>query len=150
MDSRSLVIQSAVVLPIIIGLIAYTLVRWERTPLNRMMALLLASIVPWLLGLVLKLGAADPAWQRLGLYAEQLSVFVMPPLFLITMGHFARFRAFELGSPVSTIALCLPALATIALLTNGSHQLYWFDAGRALAGAHPREWGGPLYWMTQL
>jgi PAS domain S-box-containing protein len=148
-DAQALVIQCATVLPIILGLVVYTLVRWDRSPLHRMVALLLASIVPWLLGLVIKLGATDPVWRQVGFVAEQLAVFAMPPFFLVTMGHFARFRLFELGSPVTTIALSLPVLAAFGLLTNATHHLYAFDAARALEGAHPREWGGPLFWVSQ-
>ena len=148
-DPHAFVIQSAIAVPVILGMVLYTLTRWDRTPLHRMIVGLLASLIPWLVGIVLKLTAGDPDWRLFGLHLEQLAVIAMPPLFLLAMGQFARVAALEPGRPLFAVVVTLPAVITVLYLSNAWHGLFYTDIARALAGAHPREWGGPIYWSGQ-
>lgn len=150
MDVHVFLIQTAVGVPVILGLVAYTMMRWDRSPLHRLVFALLLSLVPWLVGIVLKLAARDPAWRLFGLHLEQLAVIAMPPLFLITMGQFARLRALEPGRPLFSVLVVAPALWTVLYLSDPWHGLYFEALGPALDGAHPERWAGPLYWSSQV
>lgn len=150
METRVFLIQCAIAVPIIVGLTIYVLVRWDRSPLHRMMVLLLASIAPWLGGQVLKMAATDPSWRLLGLHAEQLSCCWMGALFLLTMGQFARLQPFTWGRPISTVLACLPVLLSAMYLTDPWHHAFYRDLQAALDGAHPDTWGGPVYWAIQI
>ncbi len=150
MDPHAFVIQSAIAVPVILGLVLYTFTRWDRTPLHRMIVALLASLIPWLLGMVLKLAAGDPAWRLFGLHLEQLAVIAMPPLFLLTMGQFARLSGLEPGRPLFAVVVAVPTVITALYLSDAWHGLFYTNAAAALTGAHPQEWGGPIYWSGQV
>lgn len=149
-ESQAFIVQCAIAVPIILGLVIYTVMRRDRSPLHRMMVLLLASIIPWIGGLLFKLVAADSTWRLIGLHAEQLAIFVMPPLFLVTMAHFSRLRSLELGRPLTTVMFTLPFTFAVLYVTDPWHGLFFGNRELALQGVHPEQWGGTLYWASQI
>jgi hypothetical protein len=95
MHSNAIIVQAAITIPIMLGLVVYTLIRWERTALHSLLAVLLTSVAVWLGGTSLKLGGGEE-WVRLvGLHIEAVTVLFLAPLFLVTMGYFARSALFE-------------------------------------------------------
>lgn len=144
-----LIVQAGVAIPVTVGLVAYTLVKFDRTPLHLLLVLLLSTLWPWLGAMVVKSVATDPLVRSAALDVEQVIVCFMAPLFLLTMGHFARLPVFENNSKVTVAVLAIPVLFIVAYLTDGSHHLFLTDRQLALESRHPREWAGPLFWSFQ-
>jgi PAS domain S-box-containing protein len=145
-----LILQAGIAIPVTIGLVLYTLMRFDRTPLHLLLVLLLSSLWPWLAAQVVKGVSVDPAIQSLALDVEQLSACLMPALFLLTMGYFARLPMFEAGRSLTVGILSIPVLITIGYLTDGSHHLFFTDRLAAIDARHPEEWAGPMYWAFQM
>lgn len=150
MELDPLILQVCIAIPVTIGLVIYTLMKFDRTPLHLLLVLLLSTLWPWLGALVVKSAAVDPAIRSVALDVEQLVVCFMPALFLLTMGHFARLSAFESGRAMTFGILSIPVLFALGYLTNGSHGLFVADQTLAITGAHPRDWAGPMFWAFQI
>jgi signal transduction histidine kinase len=149
-DANPVIVQAAVSIPITLGLVIYTLLRRERSTLHLLLAGTLFSAVVWLAGMVLRLVVEAPGLRLLGQDFEFLSVVLMPPLFVVTMGHLARSPHFERSHAATISLFAIFALFVVAYLTNDAHHLFLRDREAALAGAHPALWAGPLYWGSQI
>lgn len=146
-----MIAQAAIAIPVTAGLALYTLLRPDRTPLHVLMGATLGSVVLWMSALMVGL-VADPAEdiRAIAFHFETLAIATMGPLFLTTIGRFARSPVFE--KPLAA-AVSLGAVSTLlyaGYLTNGSHHLFLNDLEAALRNEHPREWGGPIYWALQV
>jgi signal transduction histidine kinase len=148
-EENPIFVQVALALPVVTALVLFTLLRSERKPVHLMMAALLASIIPWLLGLALRSGGESPSAREAGLDLEHVSGFWMPSLFAISMGYFARLRAFESSPGPATAFLCSAPLFTALYLLDGVQPLYFLDRTAALHGGAPELWAGPLYWASK-
>jgi PAS domain S-box-containing protein len=145
-----IILQAAIAIPVSMALVVYALLRWDRMILNLLVAVLLSALIVWLVGLVMKLGGG-PVWIReIGLDVEMSAVLFMPPVFLITMAYFARSSLFEETYAPSIALLVVSTTFLALLLTDDYHHTFFADRSLALAGAHPREWGGPAYWAVQI
>lgn len=150
MSSDPTILQSAFTIPIAVGLVVYTLVRWDRRPLHLLLAALLTTVILWLGGSVLKL-ANGPLWlQLVGLDLEIGASIFMPPLLLITMGYFARSALFEDSHGPAVALFAVSSVFLLAYLTDDWHHLYFVDRSAALAGDHPDRWAGPVFWGQQM
>jgi len=148
---HNFVIQCAIALPIIVGLIAYALTHWDRTPLHGMVLLLLVTLVPWLGALLVKHQAGGSStWAAVALDVEHVTITFMAAPFLIAMGHFARLRFLELGRPLAGMLCVVPFVLAGLYLTDGQHGLFFSDRAAALRGGTPDQWAGPLYWAVQI
>ena len=150
MLSDPLIAQVALTIPVCLGLTIYTLLRWERATLHAMLVLLLMSVTVWLLGTALRVGASSDALRQTGLDIEIVSVLLMAPLFLITMGYFARSPSFEQSNAVSIALLSVSGFLLLGYLTDSQHHLFVADREQALAGAAPSSWAGPMFWGSQM
>jgi signal transduction histidine kinase len=148
-EENPIFVQVALALPVVTALVLFTLLRSERKPVHLMMAALLASIIPWLLGLALRSGGESPSAREAGLDLEHVSGFWMPSLFAISMGYFARLRAFESSPGPAAAFLCSAPLFTALYLLDGVQPLYFLDRTAALHGGAPELWAGPLYWASK-
>ena len=149
MSADPIFIQTALTIPMALGLVVYTLVRWDRSILHLFLAALLTGVILWLGGTVLKL-SDGPDWLRLaGLDLEIGAIIFLPTLFLATMGHFARSAWFE-NTPASVLGLLsVSAVFLVAHLTDGHHHLMIADRATAMAGGPEGSWAGPAYWALQ-
>jgi signal transduction histidine kinase len=148
-EENSIFGQVALALPVVTALVLFTLLRSERKPVHLMMAALLASIIPWLVGMAMRTGGGSLSAQEAGLDLEHVSGFWMPALFAISMGYFARLRAFESSPGPAAAFLCSAPLFTALYLIDGIQPLYFLDRSAALHGGAPELWAGPFYWATK-
>jgi PAS domain S-box-containing protein len=145
-----LVVQAAIAIPICLGLVLYTLIRWEWAALHGFLAALLTLVTLWLAGATMKV-AADTEWVRLlGLYIESTTVLFMPPLLLTTMGYFARSPLFEQSNAPTISLFAVSTCFLIGCVTDNYHHLYFADRDAALAGMSPTQWAGPIFWGSQV
>lgn len=149
MDAQTLVIQCAVAAPLTLALALYTWLRSERSPLHRLLAATLFTVVLWMVAMLGRALATEPAGREAALFLEQLSIVLMPPLFTVTMGYFARIAVFEQGRAAWISLFSVFGLFFVAFLTDDWHHLFYRDPQAALAGAHPTEFAGPLWWGLQ-
>ena len=85
-----------------------------------MMAALIASILPWLFGIILRLEGATPAIREAGLDLDHVTSFWMPAFFAVAMGYFARLCAFENSHAAS--AACLVSAPSFPSSTSTSQR----------------------------
>jgi PAS domain S-box-containing protein len=149
-DAQTLVIQCAVAAPLTFALSLYTWLRSDRSSLHRLLAATLLSVVLWMGALLGRSLASEPAAREWALHLEQLAIALMPPLFTVTMGFFARISLFEQSRAAAISLFSIFALFFLAFLTDGQHHLFFHDRQAALAGAHPLEFAGPLWWGLQV
>ncbi|MGH0037562.1 MAG: ATP-binding protein [Myxococcota bacterium] len=150
MEAQTLVLQCAFAAPLTFGLALYAWVGSERSTVHRLLSALLFSVVLWMLALVGRSVATGTSAREWALDLEQFSIVLMPPLFAVTMGVFARVSMFERSHAAALSLGSIFALFFLAYLSDGQHHLYFADRQAALAGAHPREFAGPLWWGLQI
>jgi len=149
-DSDPILVQLAISIPITLGLVVYTLMRRDDSTLHSLLSALLASLAVWLIATALRIVGDSHTIQVLALHAELTSLMVMPPLFVVTMGYFARSPAFEQSRAASIAIFTVFALFGLAYWTDGWHHLFFSNREAKLAGLPPNAWGGPLYWGLQV
>lgn len=149
-DLQPIVVQASIAIPVILAVVLYILLRWERTPLHLLVVGLFITVPMWLTAVIVKLVAIDPAVRSAGLDVEMLALALMQPLFIVTMGHIARVRFLEEGWTALVALSVVPVFFALVYLTDAQHQLVFADRQAALLGGHPREWAGPAYWGFQL
>jgi PAS domain S-box-containing protein len=144
-----IVVQASFVIPMDLAFVVYTLARRDRTQLHTLAAALVVSLACWMSALLMRRISSAPALGEVGLFFEFLLSSIMAPLFVVTMGRFARHPSFE-RARAATIGLTVVfALFFAAFLTNDWHGLMIRDRTAAIAGAHPAAWAGPLFWGYQ-
>jgi signal transduction histidine kinase len=150
MQLDPIVVQASIAIPLALGFALYSFSRRDRTLLHSLAGALVLSLAAWTISLLLRrVGVTD--WvASLCLQLELLSSLVMPPLFVVTMGHFARHPAFDQGRAATLGISIVFALFGLAFLSNDGHGLVVTDVDAALAGKPPAEWAGPFYWGAQL
>lgn len=150
MDPHPILVQSVFTVPMIAALVVYALLRRDRTRLHTLLAGLLASVAVWMVSLTVGVVASSPTLRSVALDVQFLTIAIMAPFFLVTMGHMARSPLFE-RSPAATIALfSIFALFFVAYLTNDAHQLFLTDREAAMAALPLARWAGPLFWGQQI
>ena len=149
MASTPLLIQLAISIPILVGLVIYTLMRRDRTPLHTLVGLLLGSLALWLGSLAVRTHAASLAIKSVALDAEVMSIVLMAPLFVVAMGYFARSPTFERSPAAAASIFSVFGIFAVAYWTDGLHHLFFDDRTAAMHGGHPERWAGPLYWGLQ-
>jgi PAS domain S-box-containing protein len=143
-------IQAAFAIPIISGLAAYTLFRWDRSILHLLLAAVLTSVVLWLGGMAIKL-SPGPHWlANVGLDLEVGAIIFMPPLFMMTMAYFSRSTLFESSHGPAISVFAVSSLFLAAYWTNDSHQLFFADRMAALSPQGPAAGAGPIFWALQI
>ncbi len=143
-------IQAAIAIPIISGLVVYTLFRWDRSVLHLLLAALLTSVVLWLGGIVLK-SSPGPLWLNdVGLDLEVGAIIFMPPLFLMTMAYFTRSPLFESSHGPSIAVFAVSSFFLAAYWTDESHHLFFVDRTAALSTAGAASGAGPIFWALQI
>jgi PAS domain S-box-containing protein len=149
MQVDPIAVQASIAIPLALGFALYSLSRRDRTLLHALAAALVLALALWTLCLLLRsIGASD--WiAALCLRLELASSLVMPPLFVVTMGHFARHPAFDQGRAATLGVSTIFGLLGLVFLTNDWHGLVVADLAAAVAGAPPSKWAGPLYWGAQ-
>ena len=149
MQGDPLVFQAAFATPVILALTLFIYLRSERKPVHLMMAALIASILPWLLGIVLRLEGTTEAIRETALDLEHVTGFWMPAFFAVSMGYFARLRAFENNHAAAAACLVSAPVFSLLYVIEPVQSVYLLDRGAALAGAPTEAWAGPLYWATK-
>jgi signal transduction histidine kinase len=144
------VVQASITIPLALGFTLYSISRRDRSPLHPLAAGLVFCLALWIASLLLRRISDSSAMAELCLHLELLTSYVIAPLFVVTMGYFARHPAFEQGRAATLGFSAIFAFFSVALLTNDWHQLVIVDRAAALAGEHPAKWAGPLFWGTQL
>jgi len=145
-----LVIQAAIAIPIALGLTIYTLLRWEGGVLHGLLAALLIAVSVWLGGSALKVASTSEGLRLVGLHLEWTSALLLPTLFLITMGYFARSSLFEQNLAPSIALLSVSGVFLLGYATDPLHHLYYVDRTAAIASRPPTEWAGPVFWASQV
>lgn len=149
MQGEPLILQAAFALPVILALTLFIYLRSERKAVHLMMAALIASILPWLLGIVLRLEGTTQAVREVGLDLDHVTSFWMPAFFAVAMGYFARLRAFENNRAAAAACLVSAPVFSVLYLLEPVQSVYFLDRGAALAGAPTHAWAGPLYWASK-
>jgi PAS domain S-box-containing protein len=144
-----IVVQASFAIPLQLAFVVYTLARRDRTSLHTLAAALVVSLACWMTSLLMRRISSAPTIDEVGLFLEYLTTSIMAPLFVVTMGRFARHPAFEQARAATIGVSVIFALFFAAFLTNDWHGLMIRDRAAALAGAHPATWAGPLFWGYQ-
>jgi PAS domain S-box-containing protein len=145
-----IVVQASISIPLALGFALYSVSRRDRTPLHALAAGLVFFLGLWVSSLLLRRVSASETITDLSLRLEHLSSLAMAPLFVVTMGYFARHPAFVEGRAATLSFSAVFALLAVAFLSNDRHGLVVANRAAALAGEHPTRWAGPLFWGAQL
>jgi PAS domain S-box-containing protein len=150
-ELEPVVLQAGFAVPVTAGLVLYTLLRHERSPLHLLIAATLATVVVWMSALLAGMLLPEPSFaRRVAFDVEILGVALMPPLCVITMARIARSPVFEQGMAPALALFAVSGLLFAAYASDGRHHLFVSDPAAALRGEHPRLWAGPLYWSLVL
>jgi PAS domain S-box-containing protein len=144
------VVQASISIPLALCFALYSVSRRDRTPLHALAAGLVFFLGLWITSLLLRRISASEAIADLSLRLEHLTSLVIAPLFVVTMGYFARHPAFDQGRAATLAFSAIFTLLAVAFLSNDWHGLVVADRAAALAGEHPTKWAGPLFWGAQL
>jgi signal transduction histidine kinase len=144
------VVQASIAIPLALGFALYSASRRDRTPLHALAAGLVILLAVWIATLVLRRITHSDAVLGLCLQLELLTSLLMSPLFVVTMGYFARHPAFDQGRSATLAISGVFACLALGLFTDGWHGLVVSDRAAALAGEHPARWAGPLFWGMQI
>jgi hypothetical protein len=113
MHPDPVVVQASISIPLALCFVLYSVSRRDRTPLHSLAAGLVFFLGLWITALVLRRIDGSGAIGDLSLRLEQLSSVVIAPVFVVTMGYFARHPAFVQGRAAtlgfSAIFACLAA-----------------------------------------
>jgi signal transduction histidine kinase len=144
------VVQASISIPLALGFSLYSVSRRDRSRLHALAAALVFFLALWITSLLLR-RVSDASWiLGLCLHLEHLSSLVIAPLFVVTMGYFARHPAFDQGRAATLAFSAVFVFLALAYLSNDWHGLVVADRAAALAGEHPAKWAGPLFWAAQL
>jgi PAS domain S-box-containing protein len=143
------VVQASISIPIALGFALYSLSRRDRSPLHALAAGMVVCLAVWIAALVLRAFSDSGALDAFSHRVELLTTLVIAPLFVVTMGYFARHPAFDQSRAATLGFSAVFALLALAFVTDGWHGLVVTDRTAALAGAHPSQWAGPLFWGAQ-
>ncbi len=140
-------LQAAVVVPLIAGLAARIVLRPRNAPVHWLLAGLLASMAGWIAANALSQLTAGTAWGAGGvpalLWGCPLSV-----LYLLTLAFQARVALFE-KSPRLCLAVAAPFVPLALLIaTNPWHHLVFRMRPDPLLPLSA--WAGPGFWAFQL
>jgi len=149
MDLDPVVVQASISIPLALGFALYSVSRRDRSRLHALAAALVSSLALWIASLLLRRISDSSAIAELCLQLELLSSLVIAPLFVVTMGYFARHAAFDQGRAAALGFSAIFVFFALAFLSNDAHGLVVADRAAALAGEHPAKWAGPLFWAAQ-
>jgi signal transduction histidine kinase len=149
MQLDPIVVQTSIAIPLAIGFALYSLARRDRSLLHSLSGALVIALVVWTMSLLLRRIGASPALAAFYLQIELLSSLVMSPLFVVTMGHFARHPAFDQGRAATLGTCAVFVFLGLGFVSDGWHGQVVTDLSAALAGEPPAQWAGPLYWAAQ-
>ncbi len=150
MEAGVLITQVALSIPITVGLVVYTLARKDRSPLHSLLVTLLSAVALWLMAMATRVTAQTVETRTIALGVEILSSMVMPPVFAVTMGRFARISIFERSRAAHWALAAIFACLALGFVTDPWHGLFIADYQAAIDDPHPSTWAGPLYWGFQL
>jgi two-component system sensor histidine kinase HupT/HoxJ len=145
-----IVVQSAISLPLALAFTVYSLTRKDRSRLHVGAACLVMCAGLWILSLSLRRLSSDPIVSAIALHLEMLTSTFAGPFFLVSMGFFTRHPAFTEGRGALATVFSLYGAFYLVFLTNPWHGLLIADPRSALAGEHPTQWAGPLFWVQQV
>jgi PAS domain S-box-containing protein len=126
------------------GMAFYVGLQREKNELHWLLLALLASLVLWTSGAILRFSAPDtPALAR-SLHVLFLGLFLTPPLWLLVAARYARAKAFARRWGLE---LLLPSLLTyLAFLSNDRHHLVLRELSFAAFERGGLAWAGPVFW----
>src|SRR5688572_32161937 len=122
-----IVLQAAIAIPLALGFALYSLSRRDRTRLHALAASLVLSLALWIAALVLRTASGSDAISALALRLELLISLVIAPLFVVTMGYFARHPAFDQGRAATLGFSAIFALLAIGFVSDDWHGLVVVD-----------------------
>jgi len=147
MRAEIMVLQAGVSFGIAASLIAYVLGVRPRVTFHQWLIAVLATIVVWNGGMLLRFGARG--YGELAFCVQYLGVFTLPPFFLFLAALSARVPVAEERPRAVLAALLVPAaLCYVALLTNGLHGGFSRFPFSQAASMLPSVWGGPFFWLS--
>jgi len=140
-------LQAAVVVPLILGLLARIVLRTRNATLHWLLAGLLASMAAWVLANAFSEATRGTAWGAGG-PAALLAGCPLSCLYLLTMGFQFRIGLIE-KSPGVCVALCVPfALFALLIASDPWHHLVF--AAPPSPELPPSRWAGPGFWAYQI
>lgn len=146
-----MVLQSpltASALVVSLGLLVHLLLQREKTPLHWNLVGVLAALIVWTGGALLRLGATTPGVNELAYRTVWLGFQTAVPLWLLLALRYARFDLVE-RRPYATLAgILTPTAVTYAIVLTNEHH-HWFHTTPlplGHSGGGPRVWAGPMFW----
>jgi PAS domain S-box-containing protein len=134
-------LQAALTLIVAAALATYVQLRAQHAPLRGPLLSLLIALTVWSSGVIWRFAAGDADGAFAGLLVSWVGVAMVPPLWLLMAGRYARLRTLE-RRPILALSAFVPAFFTIAALaTNPLHHLFF----RAFP-VHGRPQFGPLFY----
>jgi len=121
--------------------------RRDKGELHWLLLVLLASLMVWTGGSVLRFTATDlPSLER-ALRVVFFGIFFTPPLWLLLAARYSQSPAFQ-GRRELWLELVLPSLvAYAAFLTNDQHHLVLKETSFEALGSGGMAWAGPVFWV---
>jgi signal transduction histidine kinase len=149
MQAPVVIIEAGASFAVAAALVAYVLGHRPRAALHRTVIAILGTILLWNAGMLLRLGGSSDLLTETAFRIQYLGVFLLPPLFLFLAARCARLGSAEERPMALISALLVPSfLGYLALLSNSGHGLFSTRPFAEAAFLVPREWGGPLFWLT--
>jgi signal transduction histidine kinase len=145
-----IVVQASISIPLALGFSLYSAARRDRSPLHALAGGLVFALALWMATLLVRRISGSDGIATLCMRLEHLTSLVIAPLFVVTMGYFARHPAFDQARAATLAFSSVFALFALAFLSDDQHGLVVADRAAALAGEHPSKWAGPLFWGAQL
>jgi len=131
------------------ALAAYVGIRRERSTQQWLLLGLLVAVTLWSAGSLVSLVVARQPQAKLGQLVAFLGVSLVPPVWLLLAAQQARVAFVVRHMPPATALALLPStLALLALLTDGSHHLFFsVDVSLGATPAQQVEAAGPIFWI---
>jgi PAS domain S-box-containing protein len=137
----TLAFGTAAALAVVVG------VRRTRTRFHWLLLALLASLLVWTLGVMLRFSVASQEGLEAALRLIFLGVFTAPALWLIVAGDYAQVRGLSERRGMLAALLAPSLLAYGALLTNSGHHLVIREVSFDALERGGLAWAGPFFWV---
>jgi PAS domain S-box-containing protein len=140
------ILPAALALTAATGMALYVAMQRDKNELYWPLLALLASLVLWTSGTILRFSARDvPALDR-SLHVLFLGVFLTPPLWLLVAARYSRSEALARRRWLPLEILLPSLLAYLAFLSNERHHLVLRELGFEVLERGGLAWAGPVFW----
>ena len=121
--------------------------RREHWSVHRYLLGILAGLVIWTVGALVRFGSGDEAGLILGWRLLFAGVGLVGPLWVLLAARYARVEPLRRHPALGALSFVPLGLSYAALWSNDLHHLFARGTSRALLAQGVRAWAGPFFWL---